>query len=255
MISRRAARFQPIDRSANSISHQRRCTAQRLMVAPDHNDRLKMSSERLNAHERRDDGAVIAQSLSDGLTVLRDALFARIHHDVEQIIGMDSMLIPTSELRTGKETKLAIDLYLIAKSAAMAIDFEYVTGDTQWYVPWLLELRLGRCDEEEEREVANYLTSNDDEQRLQFTDVLLRVCPESRRTPLVLFRLFPLSARIVTAKAFSDQTRVEELHDRQVQLHPAIEDCRQCHGQPMDNGVICHECGNPVWKFRWLTGD
>ena len=77
--------------------------------------------------------------------------------------------------------------------------------------------------------------------------------PESRKTPLVLFRLFPLTVRIVTCASFGDRNRATKIRNQQVSLLSAIIDCSQCRGIVLANGEQCPRGGNPVWNFRWLT--
>jgi hypothetical protein len=79
------------------------------------------------------------------------------------------------------------------------------------------------------------------------------VLREAQRAPLVLFRLFPLSVRIVTAAAFNDGETAQSLHAEQLSILPAIADCSQCHGGLLKPGAKCATCGNPLWKFKWLT--
>src|SRR5690606_506332 len=56
-----------------------------------------VAAEKFNRQSGRVDGAAVAQSLDAGLNVLRDAFYARVHDDVEKLVGMDSMLMPVSE--------------------------------------------------------------------------------------------------------------------------------------------------------------
>ena len=54
----------------------------------------------------RGDGEQVVASLCQGLDLLRDQLFFRVHRDVEQAFGVDSMLVPVSESKTERVTKL-----------------------------------------------------------------------------------------------------------------------------------------------------
>ncbi len=120
---------------------------------------------------------------------------------------------------------------------------------------WLARLRLGAlsADVNVVRRFAQYASKTTDDRRLAFTDVLARALPESRRAPLVLFRLVPLALHVATALAFGDRGRASEVRDRQTSLLEAIADCRQCGGRVLENGQQCGQCGNPLWTFRWLT--
>ena len=55
-------------------------------------------------------------SLDSGLSVLRDLLYGRMHFDVEQIVGTDSMLIPLSESKTQLATKVQIEIFQVVES-------------------------------------------------------------------------------------------------------------------------------------------
>jgi hypothetical protein len=211
--------------------------------------------EAFNRHQGRDDGDRVAACLSDGLTILRQLTYDRIHRDVEREIGADSMLMPVSEAKARLRTTLEIEAFQIAEAAATARDQGYVSGSDEWFLGWLAGLRLtarefdlklqGRCHD--------YLAQASDDRRLNFTDALGRVLPESRQAPLVLFRLLPIGIRIATALAFSDRTAAEGLRYQQIALLPSISDCQQCHGRILECLEQCRTCGNPLWKYRWLT--
>ena len=213
------------------------------------------AAEEFNRHQDRGDGTRVAGSLADGLMILRDSLYGRVHYDVQTAVGKDSMLIPISEKRSETVTKTEIDLYQIAESAAAAGDHGYVGTDADWYVQWLTRLELGemQSDAGVVERLAQYLSQTPDDRRLAFTDVLASVLPESRRAPLVLFRLLPLCVQIATALAFGDQRSAAEARNRQVDYLPGIRDCHECGGSLLENGAQCRECGNPLWKFGWLT--
>lgn len=205
-------------------------------------------------HEGRKDGERIAQSLSDGFTLLRDLLYLRIHQDVEQNFGMDSMLVPVSETKSESRTKTEIEIFQIAVCASEAKRRSYVT-DEAWFAEWLTRLRFRSISNQEkvDRRISKYLGLDLSSRRLAFEKLLGSVMPESRKTPLVLFRLFPLSVGLATAVAFGDRESVAELHAMQCSTLPAIPDCSACGGNPMENGDYCDKCGNPVWNFTWLT--
>jgi len=207
-----------------------------------------------NQHERRDDGLRVATSLCGGLGVLRDSLSIRMHEDVERAIGRDSMLVPISELKARRLTKVEIELYQIAESAAAAREFGYV-GSVDWYAAWLARLRHSepQPDPTPLKRLADYLAEAPDRRRTRFENELAKVLPESTRAPLVLHRLRPLSVQIVTAQAFADHSRASTLRHAQVSILPVIVDCRECHGKILENGEQCTGCGNPLWKSSWLT--
>jgi len=212
-------------------------------------------AEEFGRRTGRGDGLRAISSLSAGLSVLRKSLYLRLHEDVERILGRDSMLMPVSERKAEIVTKTETEIYQIAESAAAARDFGYLAPEGDWYVGWLIRLRLGPSPAEPraDERVADYLGKTPERRWLAFSTVLARVLAESRRAPLVLFHLFPLSVRIVTALGFGDSPSASKVRKEQVVLLPAIADCRECHGKVLDNGEQCPACGNPLWKSEWLT--
>ena len=58
---------------------------------------------------------------------------------------------------------------------------------------------------------------------------------------------------IATALAFGDHARARDARKRQTADLPAIRYCSQCRGDVLENGEQCRGCGNPLWKFEWLT--
>ena len=99
------------------------------------------AAREFNLHEDRSDGLEIAGSLAGGLTILRDALYKRVHEDVQRQMGMDSILAPISEEKSERLAKIEIELYQIAVSAAAAQRGDYAGGDAAWYWQWLARLR------------------------------------------------------------------------------------------------------------------
>jgi len=211
--------------------------------------------EDFDRHEKRTDGARVVSSLVGGLIVLRESLYLRVHQDVERVLGKDSMLIPLSETKSQHRTRDAIETYQVAESAVAVGDFGYVSTKDDWYLSWLARLRLGerKADAETIQQLRRYVSKTPHDRRLAFMDVLARVLPESRRAPLILFRLVPWSVQIVTAVAFGDHATASDLRTRQVTDLPGIGDCRQCQGKVLDNGETCPACGNPLWRYEWLT--
>jgi hypothetical protein len=211
--------------------------------------------EEFNRHERRGDGARVAGSLAGGLTLLRDLLYVRLHEDVELRAGMDSMLSPVSPEKTARTAKVEIELFQTAVSAIAVRRQGYVSSDDDWYPNWLTRFRLGRLAEDPRvaKRLSTYLGATPDGRRLMFTNVMAGVLAESRRAPLVLFRLFPHAVQIVTSLAFDDHALCDAAREQQLHLLPSIRDCHHCRGKLLDNGEECRLCGNPLWKFEWLT--
>jgi hypothetical protein len=217
--------------------------------------RRQHAIEEFTQHEHRGDGARVTGSLSGGLTLLRDLLYVRVHDDVELRVGMDSMLSPVSVEKTAKTTKAEIDLFQTAVSAIAVRQQGYVSGSDDWYLNWLTRFRLGRLAEDPRvaKRLSTYLAATPDGRRLTFTNVMASALAESRRAPLVLFRLFPHAVGIVTALAFEDHVLCDAAREQQLHLLPSIRDCHHCRGKLLDNGEECRLCGNPLWKFEWLT--
>ena len=223
--------------------------------ASDLEKRRAAAAEEFERHEHRADGQPLVASLGSSLTVLRDALYARIHEDVVRRVGLDSAISPVSEEKTERVTKLEIEIYQIAVSSLAAVGRHYVSGDNGWYVEWLSRLRLGPVHAEGRvaKRLASYQAQTPEQWRLTFSNILAAALPESRRAPLVLFRLLPSCVEIATAMAFGRRQDAGDWRRRQVEVLPAIGDCGQCRGRVLDNGVQCRACGNPLWKFDWLT--
>jgi hypothetical protein len=223
------------------------------MPGEEANRRTEVVNE-FERHENRQDGQRVVTSLDSGLSMLRDLFYGRTHFDVEQIVGTDSMLIPLSEAKTQLATKVQIEIYQIVESAWVAQERHYV-GSAEWYLDWLTRFRLGDNSGKEKvrQEIAAYRGMKPDGRRLAFTDVLMRVLPESRKAPLVIFQLVPLAIQIITAVAFGDAPTAAELRRRQKSILPSVADCHACHGAVLDNGEICDVCSNPMWAYKWLT--
>lgn len=210
--------------------------------------------EEFNRLFRRSDGAMLVGSLAGGLTLLRDLLYVRLHEDVEEAVGTDSMLRPASEQKVEQQSKLEIDIYQVVESAATVEQRGYLGGGAGQFRDWLARLRLDEMATQRKvlDRIARYVSLPPERRRLALTDVLSRVLPESREAPLVLFRLIPLAVATVTSAAFGDHRGASEARTAQISLLPAIADCRHCRGAVLENGEECHACGNPLWKFEWL---
>jgi cytochrome c553 len=225
------------------------------MAARQSADWLQRAADEFDRHENRKDGVQVAGSLAGGLAFLRDSLFLRIHQDVERMLGMDSMLVPVSEIKAHWATTELIEAYEIAESTSAVIQFHYAGQEDDWYLRWLVRLRPDplALDSDAVDRCRGYLSKTPDQRRGRFMDVLARTLPESRRAPLVLFRLFPLAIQIATALAFGDRRAAADLRRQQSSILPAITACRHCHGALLDCAEPCDACGNPLWKYEWLT--
>ena len=200
----------------------------------------------------------VVTSLCDGLDLLNDLFFNRVDRDVEETFGMDSMLMPAStagEIRASLRARALIDVYSHVVAAEEARDHKYVE-DNVWFTQWLTDLRCPDADDAKLADrAARYRDMAPDQRRLKFASSLERRLPLATKAPLVIYRLYPLGVRIVTAVAFGDNLRAGELRNQQAALLPVINDCDECHGQPLDNGERCGNCSNPMWGHSWLTAD
>lgn len=225
----------------------------------DQQSKLQRRAEAATAfdeQQNRSDGAQIAGSLADGLNLLCDLFYTRIHVDVEDAFGMDSMLIPVSPVKTELNTKREINLYQIVESAQEARTRGYVAGDDAWYVNWLAQLLMDAADDPAiQSRFDQYLDKSHQDRRRTFAVVMQRAMPEASRAPLIVYRLLPLAIAGITAVAFGDHPAALELRKRQAALLPGIADCQHCRGNVLENGDRCAECGNPLWKFEWLTAE
>lgn len=226
--------------------HLTECLARRAVAV----ERLQQRVPALPAEQ-------VTYSLVYGLNTLRTLLFQRIHDDVEAHLGRDSMMLPVRAEESARLAKCEIEAYQVAAAAGVIHERGYVATDLKWVAGWLAELRLGADldDSTWRRRVRRYLALAEDDQRLEFSRNLEEVFPEARRAPLILYRLVPLSVRIVCAVAFGHHLEAAEWRNRQTLWLPAIGDCHECHGRALDNGDQCPVCGNPIWAYAWLCAD
>ncbi len=227
------------------------------MSAEERAKRRAEAAAELDRLENRSDGVRITNSLGAGLTVLRDAFFNRVHGDVEQVFGMDSMLLPVAVLKSEANTNLEIEIYQVVEAALDAVANRYVACDKARFMEWLVGLRLpeSTASPAVTQRMAFYAERSADDRRRSFLTRVQQVLPEAGRAPLVMFRLYPLAVSIAVAIAFGDHRRAEETRKRQMTWLPSIADCHDCHGRLLDNGEKCPHCGNPFWKYDWLTAD
>lgn len=211
--------------------------------------------ESLRQLEQRADAEQTVRALLGGLNLLREFFYRRIHQDVEQTLGKDSLLMPVSEAKARRLVSEETELYQTAESAAAVAQRGYASDSDRWYLEWLARVRLGdrAANPDFHERLLRYRSAAADDRRLAFADAINRIFPESRQAPLVLFRLFPLAIQVTTAQAFADQAAAEQLRNEQIEILPAITDCRQCHGHLLAAGERCDACGSPLWKYEYLT--
>ncbi len=195
------------------------------------------------------------RGLTGGLDLLRDSLDLRIHRDVEQSVGFDSMLMPASELKAEQQTAEEIEQYQVAEGAVAAVRNGYVGGADNWLLLWFARLRLGEraSQPEVEEQLRDYFVHTSQQRTLPMTNALVAVLPEMTKAPLVLFRLTRLAVEIAVAQAFDDQPTADALRRDQLALLPAVGYCQDCQGTVLAPGEKCPACGNPLWKHTWLT--
>ena len=228
------------------------------MLTKTHMERRQRAIAELQQHPPGRDPKLIVDSLMVGLTRHRDLLMVRAHDDVERRYGEDSMLGTSLEAIERREhaAKVEIEVYACIVIEDQVRLHGYLEGDTSWFLDWMLRLRLGSGFQSVlDKRIKYYSAKTIEERRLNFETLLQRAIPESAHAPLILFRLFPRSVRIVAATAFADSRGAAQLRDEQISLLPAISECHECHGELLDNDEICRCCGNPLWNYTWLVSD
>jgi|GEM_PF-563700 len=227
------------------------------MSAEERAKRRAEAAAEFDRHENRGDGARITNLLGDGLTVLRDSFFNRVHGDVEKEFGLDSMLLPVAVLKSEANSNLEIEIYQTVEAVLSMRENRYAAAEDGWATSWLARLRLAESAGSPAvvQRMAFYSERSDDDRRRSFLTRLQQVLPEAGHAPLVMFRLFPLAISIAVALAFGDHPRAEETRKRQITWLSSIADCHACHGRLLENGEKCQHCGNPFWKYDWLTAD
>ena len=195
------------------------------------------------------------ESLWAGLTTLRKLCLARLHPDSDSPLA-DSFWAPLTLDKAKREDRQAteeIEIYSLLVVVAEAEHSGYAPGDNNWFRDWLLRLRWGNDIESATlQRMQAYEKHNDGERRRMFASFLEQALPEATKTPLIIYRIYPCAVRIATAIAFDDNLRAQEIRSEQMSYLPVIGDCHQCHGRLLENGEVCPECGNPLWKIDWL---
>jgi len=123
-----------------------------------------------------------------------------------------------------------------------------------WFCQWLTRLFWGENpDPGLLARLRAYDQLNDAERRRMFASHVEQALPEATSAPLVIYRLYPRAVRIATALAFGDRLRASDVRNEQIAYLPVIADCHECHGAPLENGEVCTQCGNPLWKLNWMN--
>jgi hypothetical protein len=215
--------------------------------------RMTLAAE-FDNREQRSDGVRVIESLCGGLTLIRDAVYARVHADVERRIGLDSMIFPLSEEKTERNAKQEIEIYQVVVAAETATVLSYVSNGI-WFRDWLAQLRLGNVESNGRiaLRIGYYVSKSVNDQRLAFGNILSAALPEASRAPLILLRLLPAAIDIATSVAFQKSADAERFRRDQSDILPSIADCHHCRGKVLDNGEQCATCGNPIWIYEWLT--
>jgi hypothetical protein len=225
------------------------------MTTAARDERRRAASEAFNVHESRGDGDGVVARLDDGFRLIADLVFARIHGDVEQRLGVDSFYDPLSIAAAESKTTAEVRLYLACEAALFAEERNYVRSGEQWCETWLSRLLVDERDLKApaDQRLAGYREKSPDDRRRAFSLVLERTFPEAIQAPLVIYRLLPLAARLQTALAFERADHAQAQRDRQLVLLPSILDCSKCKGAVLPSGERCPACGNPMWKYELLT--
>ena len=208
-------------------------------------DRLEHAQAELTRHHGGVNSSEIVESLWAGLTTLRKLFLARLHP------GFDSL---TEAKREFRHAAAEIEIYSLLVVVAEAEHSGYTKGDLTWFRDWLLRLSWGdEIDSATLEHFQSYEHHSDGERRRMFASSLEQALPEATAAPLIIYRLYPRAVRIATAVAFGDAPRAREVRSEQISYLPVIGDCHQCHGRPLENGEICPDCSNPLWKTAWLN--
>ncbi len=225
------------------------------MTPHDNVDHRTQAAIEFNQREPGRDGARVVNSLATGLNTMRRLLCVRLREDVEQNFGLDSLNLPLSAVETERRLEREIDTYQAAVAALHARHHGYLQSEPDWCGRWFARLQRADfgADIVDQERLSHYLGLTRQEQRLAFTNVLVKILPAGGRAPLVLFRLFPASVRVVTSQAFGDAETAAEVRTQQRAILPAIEDCPECHAALLDNGRVCAKCSNPLWSYDYLT--
>ena len=102
-----------------------------------------------------------------------------------------------------------VEAFMIAESAVAVRSLKLVKEPESWYTDWLTAMRLDAWNPlgDVPERIAGYLKESADERRLRFSNLLVEAIPETRRAPLVLFRILPTAVHLATAQAFGDSSR------------------------------------------------
>ena len=184
-------------------------------------------------------------------------MLKRLHHDVEEYFGIDSMVAPLSALAEQQEMKLAeweIEVFTLFTAAEEIAEIGYFDGSMVGALEWLIGLRHGkRFPQAARARLHTYQSRDHSGRRLLFGSVIEQELPEATKAPLVIYRLYPRAVKLTTALALDNRDRAAEMRDQQLKLLPAISDCSACHGGILEVDEICAHCGNPLWTIRWLS--
>jgi hypothetical protein len=217
---------------------------------------LAEAAAELAEHGHSHNSIQVVARLADGLSLLRELFFARMHGDEEKLFTHDSMFLGSSSLKKEADANIEIEIYEIVEAAAAARAGQF-TSDDHWFRQWLARLRLGiMADRPAVAErFAIYEGESTEARPGTFSSLLLQLLPESDHAPLVMYRLFPLAVVAATAIAFGDLSRAAEARRQQISWLSCIADCPICRGRLLENGEKCAQCGNPFWHYEWLTAE
>lgn len=221
-------------------------------------DRRDQATLALEGHDAALAAEEVVQVLDAGIAQLRDAFVVRVHEDLEEEFGRDSMLAPPSWSREVEEVRGArneVDAYSCFIVADQAARYAYVADPGDWLQPWALQIRFGDDIAFGLQRAGSYGQMTPRERHTFFVSLVHRVLPESRKAPAVLFHLFSRGVKIMAALAFGNSDRALALRKQQREMLTAIGECPECHGHLLEPDVQCATCGNPLWTYTWLRAD
>ncbi len=192
-----------------------------------------------------------------GLETLADLMLDRVAIEPGTMFGVDSMIMPSSFVERHAVATLEIELFQAAIASETAARHGYLRSDDSWFPRWLIAARLPERHTEPAviARLTVYRAQPPDARRLTLETAFERALPQAAHAPLVLFQLFPLAVEIVTAIAFGAVADAEAARKRQREALPNLADCTACRGALLENGDDCRQCGNPLWKYDWLTAE
>ncbi len=175
-------------------------------------ERREQAVAEFEHHRIGPDAKHAVQALDAGIAHLRDAYAERVHEDLEEEFGQDSMLAPPSLAREAQqilEARREIEAYSCFLVANEITRHCYLDNAGDWILDWVLHLRFGDNREFAAQRAAVYRSMTPRERHVLFISLLKQALPESKKAPGVLFHLFNRGVKIVAAIAFGKTDRAQ----------------------------------------------